>query len=215
MTKSNRKSSNRKASASCSAPSQPGLAAITLDDIEDAIVAQSANDLYVANILHLILWLKNNAEQCLTSLCIDIVTHMIAASPPDATSNNFVNANKHSFANNLRGSRKNPLVHLKLLEPPLFMKFVLTLRKDGNTYLGQSLYNHKRSSLFHLFRLHNDVGYDAAYKARLAYLYKGFNRRIVQQHPSQQPSQPRVAKKSKKLLLQNCQTTTMMMTMMI
>lgn len=134
---SNRKSSNRKSSASYSASSQPsGLAAITLDDIEDAIVAQSTNDLYIANILHLILWLKNNAENCLTSLCIDILTQIIAASPPDATSSDIVNANKHSFANNLRSSRDNPLVDLEALKPKLFMKFVLTLRKDGNTYLG-------------------------------------------------------------------------------
>ena len=190
--------SNRKPFASFSSTS-PGLAALTLDDVEDGIVAQSTSLLYIANILHIILWLKtNNAEHCLTSYCNDIVTSMIAASPKGATLNFVVNANKHVFADNLRRAAEQPLVHLDLLEPRLFMLFILDLRKDGITYLGQSSYNHKRSSLYHLFRLHNRVGYDAAYKAELSNLFKGLNRKIVKLHASHQPSKRKVAQKRNK-----------------
>jgi hypothetical protein len=194
--------SNRKPFASFT-PTPTGIAALTLDDLQDGIVAESTNSLYVSNILYLLLWLKtNNEEACLTSLCIDIVTRMIAASPPGATLNVVTNANKHSFANVLRRARAEPLIHEDKLKVRVFMRYILHFRKDlgkdnGTTYLGQSSYNHKRSSLFHLFRLHNDKGYTEEYKDQLSNWYKGFSRKIVQLQSSQTLSRRRTAPRKK------------------
>jgi hypothetical protein len=50
----------------------------------------------------------------------------------------------------------------------------------GGGFLGIESYNGKRSALFHLFRLHNSIGFDDGFKRHLNALYKGFYRTLRQ-----------------------------------
>lgn len=105
---------------------------------------------------------------------------LVAASPPGTPVNKIVNLNKKEFNSILRCSSEEPLVHLSRLKSRVFMQYILSLRKEKeNSYLGESSYSHKRSSLNHLFRVHNGNGYDADYKELLIRLFKGFNRKVV------------------------------------
>ena len=63
----------------------------------------------------------------------------------------------------------------------------MSLRHHGHGgYLSRSSYGNKRAALFHLFRLHNRLGYPAEFGQQLGNLFKGFFRNIARQAPRQQ-----------------------------
>ena len=73
----------------------------------------------------------------------------------------------------------SPLVVFDQLTPRQYMLFVITLtKKDGNR-LSKSSYGLKRSSLSHLFRCHNNIGFSEAYKNELGLLFNGFYRQLA------------------------------------
>lgn len=156
------------------------VAALTLDDIKDGVVSSSTLDIYVVNVLYLLFWLKENHADVLTAYCLNFVDRLIAASPTGTSISKIVNQNKNDFASILRRSSVEPLIFLDRLNVDLFMEYILTLRNvKDNSYLSQSSYSHKRSSLNHLFREHNDLGFDQKYKKKLERRFKGFNRKVI------------------------------------
>jgi hypothetical protein len=81
----------------------------------------------------------------------------------------------------LRDATNNALFNLTLITPEAFMIYIEQCRhvKSGR-YLSKSLYGGKRSSLFHLFWLHNEIGFPEGFQAWLKVLYKGFFRNLTQ-----------------------------------
>jgi hypothetical protein len=84
----------------------------------------------------------------------------------------------------LRASNTNHIVRLHCVSASRFMEYIMSLKntRKPNAYLSKSSYGNKRSSLFHLFRMHNRTGFTDEFDAELAGLYKSFFQRITK-HP--------------------------------
>lgn len=66
------------------------------------------------------------------------------------------------------------LLCLDMIAPTMFISFLTTLCNSRNgSYLGRSSYQQRRSSLFHLFGLHNRVGFSSDFSNEMSDLYKG------------------------------------------
>jgi hypothetical protein len=81
----------------------------------------------------------------------------------------------------LRSATETPVMNLDEITPNRYMEYILTLRhhRTGN-YLSTSAYGCRRSALFHLFRLHNRIGYPNEFRLELNNLFRGFFRNLVQ-----------------------------------
>lgn len=89
---------------------------------------------------------------------------------------------KKKFESMLRNAREKPVVYLHRITADEFMEYVSSLRNQSTgDYLSKSAYGSRRSALFHLFRLHNNLGFSEAFKLDLKNLYKGFFRLITQE----------------------------------
>ena len=73
-------------------------------------------------------------------------------------------------------------MHMGAITPDGFMQHIMEFRhqKHGG-YLSKSAHDNKRSSLYHLFRLHNRLGYPEAFNQELGNLLKFFSSEC---HPS-------------------------------
>ena len=62
------------------------------------------------------------------------------------------------------------------------MSFVMLHRHQGHGgYLSKSAYGNIRASLFHLFHLHNCLGFSDSFRLELGNLFKGFYRSLTRQ----------------------------------
>ena len=71
-------------------------------------------------------------------------------------------------------------MHLDQIVPSKYLNFILTLHHN-NTFLSKSSYGSKRAALFHLFRLHNRIGFNDEFRTELTNLYKGLYRQVATQ----------------------------------
>jgi hypothetical protein len=62
-----------------------------------------------------------------------------------------------------------PIVNIDIVQPEDYMVYISSLRTTTNppTYLSNSAYNNKRSSLLHLFRQHNRRGFSENFKSEI------------------------------------------------
>jgi hypothetical protein len=80
----------------------------------------------------------------------------------------------------LRSAEETPIINIHLITPRRYMEYVLTIRHHRTgKYLSQSGYGNRRSALFHLFRLHNRVGFNDSFRLELTNQYKGLFREMA------------------------------------
>jgi hypothetical protein len=149
---------------------------LTLDAVRDAIVSQSTQRSYVAYNFFFLLWLFDTNMDCLTAVCVDII-YGFSESKPGATHRVLVNSFKEPMKQYLREAHNTPLIIEENITASMFMEFLTTLRHSRtDSFLGRSAYQHRRSALFHLFRLHNRMGFTPAFSSELSDMYKGLYR---------------------------------------
>ena len=82
----------------------------------------------------------------------------------------------------LRNSCSTKVLNLEVDTPEGFMEYVMSRRHLSNgSYLSKSVYGNIRAALFHLFCLHNRLGFPEAFNQELGNLYRGFFRHLTQQ----------------------------------
>ena len=72
------------------------------------------------------------------------------------------------------------------------MEYIMSCRNALNgCYISKSAYGNLRAALFHIFRLHNRLGFPDAFRLELGNLYHGFFRQLTRQNPAPPaPDQP-------------------------
>ena len=152
---------------------------LTVNAVRDAIVSQSTSRSYVAYNFFLI-WLFKNNRDCLTTVCVDIIAEYIA-SKPGAKDRAIVNSYKEPMKQHFREAFSTPLIVVDNITASMFMEFLTTLRHSRKeSFLGRSAYQHRRSALYHLYRLHNHIGFTPAFASELSDMYKGLFRVLSQ-----------------------------------
>jgi hypothetical protein len=155
---------------------------ITLDTLRDNIVSHNTNKAYIGDLTLLLEWIFNNEVSWLTEYGVDCLKEVF-------TKRGEETVRKHrsriivSVKKLLRDAHTHHVVVLPLVTAPRFMEFIFSLKnkKNHNRFLSKSSYGNHRSSLFHLFRMHNRRGYSEELKSELSSLFKSFFRRITKQ----------------------------------
>lgn len=152
---------------------------VTIESIRDAVVSANTFKSYLGDLIALLQWVYQNKRNWLTNhgkdqLCI------CAALLPDETVAGQKQRVRETIQSILRDAYDEPILLLDAVVPADYMSFIITLRKSNGSYLSSSSYGNKRSALFHLFRLHNRVGFTKNFTNELTNLFKGFNREIAQ-----------------------------------
>lgn len=153
---------------------------LTLDSIRDHIISQGTFRSYIGDLTHFLKWVMLNETNWLTEYGIarlgDLETRRETETVRTHRSRKLI-----QLKSLLRDSFENNIIHIESITPSRFMDYILSLTGNGNQrYLSKSSYGNKRSSLFHLFRMHNRVGYSAHFRLELSNLYKGLYRSIAQ-----------------------------------
>lgn len=129
----------------------------------------------------------------MTDYCVDILLGFRSCLQRNATHRQIVNLFKVELQDHLRQCYGQPLVIVDNIDASIFMEFLTTLRHSRTgSYLGRSAYQHRRSALFHLFRLHNRSGFSEAFSSELSDIYKGLFRVLshaatAHRNPQQRP----------------------------
>ena len=93
----------------------------------------------------------------------------------------IIREKKLDFLIHLRSSSEVPLLVLDRVTPKIFMQYLIKVKnRTNNSLLGRSAYNQRQSALFHVFRLHNNIGFEPTFKLKLGHLYAGWFRYLSQ-----------------------------------
>ena len=75
----------------------------------------------------------------------------------------------------LQNAREEPILHIAAITAEGFMEYIMSCRNVFNgRYLSKSAYRNLRAALFHIFWLHNCLGFPDAFRLELGNLYCGF-----------------------------------------
>jgi hypothetical protein len=160
---------------------------VTIDTIRDSIVSERTNRSYVGDLTAFLKWVVHNENGWLTE---HGRTRLAEAEVrrEDETLRHHRTRKIIEMKALLRDSFDHPVVQVSEITASRYMDFVLSITGKGNIrYLSKSAYGNKRSALFHLFRLHNRVGYNDSFKVELTNLFRGFYRTITQYRPPPNP----------------------------
>jgi hypothetical protein len=151
------------------------LPEITLDDIRDRVISRNTNKTYLVDNFHFIIWLSRNNIECLTDHGVAMLTEFRAAVPNGSSDKVLLRRNKEEYLHYLRNAEDNHIIHLDRVTPRIFIDFVRLIRNmRNNAYLSRSAYGNRRAALFHLFRLHNKIGFSTEFGLELKTLLRGF-----------------------------------------
>ena len=85
----------------------------------------------------------------------------------------------------LRDSYNIPIQHLQNITPDWYMEYIFQMRGRNKQYLSISSCDNKCSALYHLFLLHNRMGFLPDFDNHLSNLFCGFNRDVVSSQQTQ------------------------------
>jgi hypothetical protein len=150
---------------------------VSLRTIRDNIISPKTLRAYTSDLVQFLQWVHTNENHWLTEHGNEELTALYVQQEHE-------NARQHrtrkqrGVATLLRNAYQEPIVHLERIVPSQYMNYLLTLRRD-NHFLSKSAYGSKRAALFHLFRLHNRVGFQDGFKIELSNLLKGLFRQVA------------------------------------
>jgi hypothetical protein len=154
--------------------------ALTLDNIRDGIVSQATFRSYIGDLFHFLKWVMQKNRLWLTDYGVTQIADVETRRETE-TIRMYRSRSIIQLKSLLRDSFNNNIIRINSITPSGFMDYVLTLKGRGNNrYLSKSSYGNKRSSLFHLFRMHNRIGYSSLFREELSNLYRGLYRSIAQ-----------------------------------
>lgn len=150
---------------------------VSLQTIRDNIISPSTYRAYISDLLQFLQWVHTNENQWLTPNGNERLTDIYVQQENE-------NARQHrarkmeNFTNLLRDACAEPIVYLDRIVPSKYLNFILTLHHN-RPFLSKSSYGSKRAALFHLFRLHNRIGFNPEFRTELTNLFKGLYRQVA------------------------------------
>lgn len=153
---------------------------VTIANIRDGIISNKTSQSYLGDITHFLKWVISNEADWLTDYGKTALADVFVQRE-DETPRVFRARSVLQLKNLLRDSFDTNIVHIDAITPTRYMDYILTLTgRGGNRHLTQSAYSNKRSALYHLYRLHNRIGFRERFRTELGNLYKGFFRTLTQ-----------------------------------
>jgi hypothetical protein len=148
---------------------------ITLETLRDNMVSENTSKAYIGDITTFLHWTYHNEVGWLTNHGRECLSEVFSLNEGESERKHRMRQNK-SVKLLLRASNTNHIVRLHCVSASRFMEYIMSLKntRKPNAYLSKSSYGNKRSSLFHLFRMHNRTGFTDEFDAELAGLYKSF-----------------------------------------
>lgn len=153
---------------------------LNMATVDDGIVAENTGKAYMGEIISFFNWcMMNEANGWLSEYGKAALSSLQVRGERESHRLHKYRI-RHTMKSLLRECSTHPMINIDAVTPRGFMEYLLTLRHSSTGgYLSKSSYGNKRAALFHLFRLHNGMGYRDGFRLELANLFKGFYRNIV------------------------------------
>ena len=147
---------------------------ITIHSVRDGVVAQNTLKTYCTEILKFLNWSRENKPNWLQAVAL-LRLDEIQTRGPNERVRAFKARVQEALKVLLRNAREEPILHIAAITAEGFMEYIMSRRNAFNgRYLLKSAYGNHRAALFHIFRLHNRLGFPDAFRLELGNLYRGF-----------------------------------------
>ena len=136
---------------------------ITINMVRDGVVAGLTSKMYHGEILKLIRWCQDLKPEWIHPLATQHLAIMFERRNGERV--RMYNARVlRQLRLLLRRAKDDPVFNLEAITPEGFMAYIIS-KRNGRTgrYLSKSAYGNLRAALFHLYRLHNSVGFPEAF----------------------------------------------------
>jgi hypothetical protein len=153
---------------------------VTLDILRDQIVAKRTFMSYMGDIFRFLKWIEEHENQWLTAYGRSGLASLSVRCEGEQL-RSYRTRKTLELKKILRNAYEHPILHIDAITPQKYMEYIMSIKGKGNTrFLSNSAYNNRRSSLFHLYRMHNRIGYNDEFSTELTNLFRGFYRFIAQ-----------------------------------
>ena len=161
-------------------------ATITLEGVHDSVVSSSTLRGYMGEIIKFLVWCVGNKPNWLTDDGRDQIAHITEEHGGEGV---FAQRSRTraAFLGLLRSCDESPVLLLGEVTPCGIMEYAIGRRRvqGGQGYLSKSVYGQIRAAVFHLFHVHNRVGYSENFCKELGNYFCGFYHQLTHQ-PRQQ-----------------------------
>ena len=156
---------------------------ITIEHVRDGVVSNSTLKKYVNEILNFLNWCLQHQHDWLTDFGSRWLQQIQQQRPGERHRPYRIRV-KLQFKTLGQFATEDPLIHLDAITPEGYMAYIMHCRHSSHHgYLSKSAYGDKRATFFHLFRLHNRLGFPDEFARELANLFRGFfHRPMARQH---------------------------------
>ena len=163
---------------------------IMIHSVHDGVVAPHTLKTYCMAILKFLNWCRENKPNWLQSVAL-LQLDEIQTRAPNECVHAFKARVQEALKILLRNAREEPILCIADVTAEGFMEYIMSRHNEFNgRYLSKSAYRNLRAVLFHIFRLHNHLGFPDAFRLELGNLYD----RIPSTTPGAEP--PRDARDS-------------------
>ena len=148
---------------------------ITLEGVRDSIVSSKTLRGYVGEIIKFIVWCARNKRNWLTDDGRDCIVHITEKHGGEGV----CALRSHTcteFLGLLHSCDESPILLFDELTPHGVMEYAMGHHRlwGGLGYLSKSAYGTIRAADFHLFHIHNHVGFSEIFHKELGNLFRGF-----------------------------------------
>ena len=151
---------------------------ITIHSVRDSVVVPHTLKTYCTEILKFLNWCRENKPNWLQSVAL-LQLDEIQNRAPNKRVRAFKARVQEALKILLRNAREEPILRIDDITAEGFMEYIMSCRNAFNgCYLSKSAYGNLRAALFHIFRLHNRLGFPDAFRLELGNLYHGFIRQL-------------------------------------
>ena len=144
---------------------------ITIHSIRDGVVAPHTLKTYCTEILKFLTWCRENNPNWLQAVAL-LQLDEIQTRAPNERVRAFKARVQEALKVLLQNAREEPILRIAAITAEGFMEYIMSRRNAFNgRYLSKSAYRNLRAVLFHIFRLHNRLGFPDAFCLELGNLY--------------------------------------------
>ena len=154
---------------------------IILDGVCDSIVSSRTLQCYVGEIIKFLLWCVGNKPNWLVANGRDCIAHIMEEHGGEGACA-WRSCTHTEFFRLLRSCDESPVLLLGEVTPHGIMEYAMGhCRIWGRQgYLSKSAYGTIHAAVFHLFRIHNHVGFSEIFHKELGNLFHGFFQQLTQ-----------------------------------
>ena len=147
---------------------------ITIHSVGDSVVAPYTLRTYCTEILKFLNWCRENKPNWLQSVAL-LRLDEIQTRAPNERVRAFKARVQEALKILLQNAREEPILHIDDITAEGFMEYIMSCHNAFNgRYLSKSAYGNLSAALFHIFRLHNRLGFPDTFCLELGNLYRVF-----------------------------------------